>query len=322
MLELLLTVNVKPPLVRYPDSGPGDTYLNYGNEDIGFFSTIDNIDFFTPDSLLSQLNYTPTGTIARDSTTWLKLLVDGKFLFLPNRPYVVSSTWSELYNNGLVNGSDDTGYPANLTPVNQLRYVTFGTDVFKVRLLKTDSVNPVTWTGTQTIPNGNTMLGEWGRIVSHIYTPVPSGYTGINWKLFDANTFGKGTALNWGLNSNTTPVGNRTNFAMTTVGNAAGTTAAAWWPVLEYVPGDERPLFPVNNQQTDLQLNSRPLIPTYGTPTGVLLPVMRKGSAAFTTVDPLLATTSNVAIIEAIPRTGLSYQTEVPLPLIPTITFE
>lgn len=321
MLELLLAIETKKPAVLYPDSGPGNKYLNEGTEALGFFAKVPTTLMISEPALRSQVGYqggTSTGLI----TEWIKMFVDGKIIFFPNKPMASGVSWDSLYNAGIAQGVDGPGAPGNLMPTNQLKYVLIGSDVFKLRLFSVDPVNPTTWNGTVALPQGRSALGEWCKVVCAICQPAASGWNGPNWKVYNRGDFDIGVTTSWSLNTAVGTIGERHAFTSTQLRTQQQNVASNWYPVLEFVPVNERPLFPVNNQQTDLQTNSKPLIPMLGGDTPVVIPVNRQGYEGIQVAKPLYGNTTNTSILDAIPRTSVSYQTDLPLALVPSVTFE
>lgn len=321
MLELLLAIETKKPAVLYPDSGPGDKYLNQGTEDLGFFAKVPTSLMISEENLRAQVGYSG-GTSTRLVTEWIKMFVDGKIIFFPNKPMASNVSYDSLYNAGIAQGVDGPGAPGNLLPTNQLKYVLIGSDVFKLRLFSVDPANPTTWTGTVILPQGRSPMGEWCKVVCSMCQPAAPGWNGPNWKVYYRGEFDIGATTSWSLNTSSGSVGQRHAFTSVQLLTQNQNVASNWHPVLEYVPIDERPLFPVNNQQTDLQTNSKPLIPVLGGDTPVVIPINRQGYEGITAAQPLYGDTENMPILDAIPRTSISYKTNLPLALVPSVTFE
>lgn len=321
MLELLLAIETKKPAVLYPDSGPGNKYLNEGTEDLGFFAKVPTTLMISEPDLRAQVGYqggTSTGLI----TEWVKMFVNGKVIFFPNKPMASGVSWDSLYNAGIAQGVDGPGVPGNLLPKNQLKYVLIGSDVFKIRLFSVDPMNPTDWTGTVSLPQGRSALGEWCKVVCSICQPAASGWVGPNWKVYFRGDFDIGVTTTWSMNTAPGTIGERHAFTSTQLRTQYQNVGSNWLPVLELVPVNERPLFPINNQQTDLQTNSKPLIPMLGGDTPVVLPVNRQGYEGIQAAQPLYGDTTNIPILDAIPKTSVSYKTDLPLALVPSVTFE
>lgn len=127
---------------HYPDTGPGAQKILRGNWELGYFGEVAAANLFTSGSLVAQTGH-PGGTLGVDTafTSWFKFVRKGKILFIPNFRATINTTWIQLYNLGLVHGSEDAGDTQNIAtftgytgPVTQNKTVTAGAYEFKVRL--------------------------------------------------------------------------------------------------------------------------------------------------------------------------------------------
>lgn len=116
--------------------GLGPTALIRGDYDTGYFGTVTSDQLFTTASLSTELNFS-VGTVIIASPKWHKFIHEGKIKFIPESAIRFGNfSWSSLYNNGLVYGSDDHGAYGSLTPVLQNRRVSKDGYTYKVRCVK------------------------------------------------------------------------------------------------------------------------------------------------------------------------------------------
>lgn len=121
MLEIHLGGSRKTRPV-YPDSGPGTKVLEFGNEEIGYFGEVTGAELFTASDFLNKV-YALFGTretgAMQLTNVWLKFFHKGKVIYIAKQPFIAGTNWNDIYNAGLVYGTQDNGkYPAT-TPVWQ-----------------------------------------------------------------------------------------------------------------------------------------------------------------------------------------------------------
>lgn len=234
---------------NFPDSGPGSKNLIFGSDDLGYFGDVSTSQFLTISELRRQLEFYAGVDNGTNAQNWVKTFYKKKVLFFPQYPLASNLSWNAMYAAGLVYGVDGPGeYPASTGPVNQLKYVTIGNDLFKVRLFNA-------W-GLSTRPPGNTEYtlagaaehierSEWGSLVQSLVKGTPATYTGPKWAVYSADSF---LGPRFGQMMNTTTGTDQMIFASNTQLSYGGKSATVnWWlPVLELVPNDQRPLLPVN----------------------------------------------------------------------------
>lgn len=115
----------------YPNSGPGPQKLLRGDWKRGYFGRVPTADFLLAADAKTLCGLTAGTAVADTSLThWYKYVFDGKILFIPNCAVATSVTWRNIYDAGLMYGTDDAGSaPANsatsvATATNQKKIVT------------------------------------------------------------------------------------------------------------------------------------------------------------------------------------------------------
>lgn len=241
MLELLTSVQGGGNNY-YPNSGPGTKTLTFGDERLGYFGEVTQKEMLGLPELRRQLDYWGGADASGVSQFgWIKMLLDGKVLFIPKQALATGVSWDELYNKGLIYGTDDNGAVPGATPTNQLRVAIKSTSQFKVRAFKARTTDPVAHDQTYTIaaptPLPDIAAIEWVRIVQAITNEARIiNYTGPSWNIYAKEMVllpaGPGFAV-----AQNTRINLQNQHA--TVGNSQlslGTKAAAsylWLPVLE-----------------------------------------------------------------------------------------
>lgn len=152
----------------FPETGPGPSTLLRGNWREGYFGTVSQADFIGATDLCTALNFSPS-TINTTLVTWHKFILDGKILFIPQL-CIASTSIYDLYRNGLVYGTDDTGARPTDTAgiggqagVNQLRKIIVNNLEFKVRLPKASSAPTTEYLKDFTSNDPRWSEGEWNR---------------------------------------------------------------------------------------------------------------------------------------------------------------
>lgn len=138
------TLSANMPLAYMPYTGPGPQQLLRGDWSLGTFGRMKAEDLFTAAELCSMQKNALIlpATDSRMMTSWIKMVYNGKILFVPDQCVSYSGgnwTWADLYKEGLVYGQDDPStWSAQLKTtygvIPQNFQVTNGKDVFVVRL--------------------------------------------------------------------------------------------------------------------------------------------------------------------------------------------
>lgn len=154
----------------FPDTGPGPSRLLRGNWNEGYFGTVAQSELFAPAELCSALGFSPV--LSSTTAPWHKFIIDGKILFIPDQSFA-NTHWYELYNAGLVYGTDDNGaYPTGLvsTPKNQMKTATKSGRTYIVRLLKGSTAPTTEYLTDYSTADGRWVDGEYNRTLGRIGT--------------------------------------------------------------------------------------------------------------------------------------------------------
>ncbi|BAQ02711.1 hypothetical protein AVU38_gp183 [Ralstonia phage RSL2] len=199
----ILSANIPATATTY--SGPGPQTLQYGDLTAGFYGIVQAVDFISWDAFIAWSGIAITAKNPYGSQNWLKFAFKGKTLFMPLQP-IGQTTWTALYNAGLVYGTNDIG-PRDyntLTGVNQLKVINVNGSNFKVRLPTgvgpntpftaafTTANNPAVsslTTGYYTADTYDTQLdlsgSEWNDLIYKMLSWTPISQKGRNWQALD-----------------------------------------------------------------------------------------------------------------------------------------
>lgn len=162
------------------NSGPGSEELLFGDSELGYFGQVSSDELFTTMELsdATQMN---VGVVISNTVTWLKFAYKGKILFVAKTPLKHTISWMDLYNKGLVYGTDDNGAVPQVEPVNQITLVKKDGYTFKVRIL-----NGATELGLQTSAYDPPMSygSEWNALMYRVGLFTPPSQIGPNWESF------------------------------------------------------------------------------------------------------------------------------------------
>lgn len=183
-----LTINYMADVVgTYPNSGPGTKTLRVGDTSAGYFGPVDASLLFTKKELLDTLWQTGTPPAAYGSNEgWHKFFYQGQVIYMPAAHVAGYPTWSDLYANGLVYGTDDNGKYPKTPAVNQsrlmLKKLPEGNFYLRPRLPKIDVNDPSTadannasWHRTGSEAWLMSLLynnGPWGNATDVDWTPT------------------------------------------------------------------------------------------------------------------------------------------------------
>lgn len=222
---------------HYPDTGPGPQTLLRGNWDVGYFGTCTPAQMFLPSTLNAQVPI--PGTLAADGaiTVWHKFIRKGKVLFIPNSQFSTTASTGQLYNAGLLMGTNDNGnFPfaissGNMTgytaPVNQYRLATVGAYQFIVRTIKISDKPTTSYINNTT----DIFPSEWNDLMSRMGQTILAGTPQDKWGDLGAYPSWLSNTQNFtGVNVACYIYAN-TAFDFTGVGNT--NSAQGWLPVLE-----------------------------------------------------------------------------------------
>ena len=241
-----------------PLNGPGPQTLIMGDYEAGYFGKLTSSEFFTAEEVAYYSGLT-AGSVLNNTTEWFKFAYKGKILFIPAKVIRYNMSWQNLYEKGLVYGTDDNGnnVPTAITiPVNQLKYITKNGENFKVRLMKGSPSNPITGSATGTYDSVGFQGSEWDELIYKMVTQVPVNQRGGNWSdaavttVLDNQYFTlcqeavtDGTVLYRGYSNAYIGHAGRVPHTFTsgtnltlTGGNVSGSQYTGWRPVLEWYP--------------------------------------------------------------------------------------
>lgn len=231
-------------------NGPGPRDLIWGDSNLGYFGTVESVDFLTPAEIAGALipaflNNPPSNPIPQ----WHKWIRRGKVCFVPAQPICPTTYIHTLYNAGLVHGIDGDGpwIPTGYNPVNQMKTIQKGFDKFIVRLPtgSDDRNNP-----SRAIPgSGQTVAVRRNSEMADLYYPMVRGYVPSSQRPPNTESYVLGSSQNAGRQTATctmfgttgtlqgTPSTYASGAEMEAIGSIiAFGTAISWSPLLELVP--------------------------------------------------------------------------------------
>lgn len=157
----------------FPDTGPGPTKLLRGTWTSGYFGTCSATELAQNQELVTAVGANLNAINTSQVQIWHKFIVDGKILFMPQ--YNVGQTsWYNLYNLGLVYGTDDTGARpatgavAGLGPVNQMKTFSKDNRKYIVRLPKASAAPTTELLSDLTAGDARWGDGEWNRTMGRM----------------------------------------------------------------------------------------------------------------------------------------------------------
>jgi len=118
--------SIEFPLGFYPDTGPGPTTLTRGDWEFGFFGEIPASQLFLYSDITAkvQADINQIGTM----DTWLKWVVNGRIIFIPNNYY----SYNSLFGSGS-SGIGTAVLPAGADPATSANIVNKGDYQFLIR---------------------------------------------------------------------------------------------------------------------------------------------------------------------------------------------
>lgn len=258
MLEMLVAGGGKP---YYPNSGPGPKSLAGGNEQAGYFGTLTQAQLFTPTEIFNLLNIPTIGPSTDTSMIWCKFFYKGKIVYIPTRPIndgaLQAFSWTDLYQLGLVYGTDSDGaFPSPVgSPVNQR--ITFSktlegkTAGFWPRFSAASDIDP-----TDTTSAGATGKGELAELLSNVYQlgfkfgtgkwdSLPTGSLEVTNQGMMRTSSGTGTGMIMGTTN-----GAAGKMTYSSSGKSVNQASWRWWPVLQYINPTEN-LLDLTNFKAD-----------------------------------------------------------------------
>lgn len=252
------SVSVNYPIYALPRRGPGSVELLYGDYEIGFFGTLESIDFITTQKLVTAIGLKGANgadvNINDYSPTWLKFVRKGKIIFVPDNALILTNmSYKTLYDAGLIYGVSGPGpfRPFSSVDRDQNTQIKIGADTFIVRVMKgaLEDVSQLVPGGSVTTPEGNC---EWNDFIYPQFKVVPPDQRLVN--ILPDNNYGLSLVSGRGaicqecasIGNGATPgnfIGrgatysalNRTHVTQRYATLATQSDNCAWIPVLELV---------------------------------------------------------------------------------------
>jgi hypothetical protein len=228
--------------------GPGNTIgIKYARtfdnqEDVVYFGEVSASELFTGDELAGLVGMT-TGVSMFSNTTWFKVLFRGKILYIPKTQIRHTVSWDDIYNLGLVYGTNNNGVAPSSTPTNQRVIINKGVHQFIVRLLNGSSEPHDGTSGEHPIHASVSNGSEWNELMYRFSINNPLG-TGDNFESYTDSELGLisiNGRYSWCKEQNTLGSNRRIirgNVSVGTISNAIGSgssSATGWRPVLELI---------------------------------------------------------------------------------------
>lgn len=176
----------EPQLAGYfSETGPGRATPRRGDWNAGIMDRVPVANFITgPDLRLKAPELATFGT-AWNMNNWYKMVHKGKIIFVPDT-HIVSASWNELYNAGMVFGTDDVGQlPAGPAGSKNQRYVININGLEYILRLPRLSALPT----TQYLTNTAGMVGsEWKDCISRLVVANVNKDATARTRLYDQST--------------------------------------------------------------------------------------------------------------------------------------
>lgn len=167
----------------FASTGPGNQQPIRGDWSLGYFGRVPVADMLSGTALRTALGVAIGSNISDTQIQYYyKFIREGKILFYPAGAIVTTVSFDQLYNLGLIYGTDDNGaYPAGaaLTPKNQKKVITIGAFNFLARVFKGSTLPTTTLVTAATADREGS---EWDQTMGRInLTPTLSWNIGNNW---------------------------------------------------------------------------------------------------------------------------------------------
>lgn len=247
------SVSPNYPIVTVPRRGAGPNTLKAGDANYGYFGSMTSSNFININALRTALNFL-SGTVQNISPKWHKFARNGKVIYVPESLPVLGVSWTQLYNAGLVFGSNDNGpYNANAGNVNQNAQVTIGPDTYRVRLMRGHSDDYGVFPSTANVAEPvEAFTCEYDDFMYPLSVWVPNVQRMANQANLSLTAQGFGGSItNYGIlmqekctnAAGTQPLVRGSGVIATRDGltrrnittNALGAVQPCWWPVLELI---------------------------------------------------------------------------------------
>lgn len=217
----------------YPDSGPGNNTVRRGDWVSGWMDELSADQFITGADLLAWIQaqgVTFSSTLQASITQWAKVVHRGKVLMIPNN-YIGSTSWVNVYNGGLLYGTNDMGaHPVitGLVEKNQRKTIQVKGNTYIVRTLRGTLDDSVYYPAATVAA----LLDSENALTRVRLCDDGTGAVGLP-RFSDYNASSMNTILATAITAGAVCVGT-TNGGVT---NVAATANTSWLPILELAPG-------------------------------------------------------------------------------------
>ena len=154
----------------FSTTGPGPQAPIRGDWTLGYFGRVPVAQMIAGSALRTAVGAGSIGSAVADAQIqyYYKFVREGKILFYPAGAILTTVSFDQLYNLGLVYGTDDNGaYPAGaaLTPTNQKKVITIAGFNFLARCFKGSSLPTTTLITTAAADKEGS---EWDQTMGRI----------------------------------------------------------------------------------------------------------------------------------------------------------
>ena len=170
-------------IVATPRSGLGPQELSVGDSCYGYYGTLTSADFISGSELIEKVGLSNVGVVNNPTPKWGKFSHNGETVFVPTAAIVKNISWKDLYDKGLVYGTNDNGLVPTDTPTNQMTVIEHLGEYYVVRLMRTTTrsdglIDMVA--GADSTDSLLTFDSEWNRFIYPLYRYVPEQQTMVN----------------------------------------------------------------------------------------------------------------------------------------------
>lgn len=170
------------------ETGPGPQTIISGDWNMGYFGLARSADFITYLAASDMMDTAKTiggTTPSNNDIDWVKIAYKGKVLFIPRGIFRYAVLYKNLYLNGLVYGTNDTGLsvPSGTAATNQYRPLNIKNFTFIPRLLQglqNTATNVPATTNNNSYLTTNPGSNEWDDITGALNNGQPSWSTDTN----------------------------------------------------------------------------------------------------------------------------------------------
>ncbi|QXO09868.1 hypothetical protein pEaSNUABM38_00146 [Erwinia phage pEa_SNUABM_38] len=163
----------------FAETGPGRPTPLRGDWNAALMDLIAPADFITNVALRAKVPSLAALQAGSEPTVWFKMFSKGKVFFVPNAN-IVTASWAQLYNAGLVYGVDGVGErPATIGAgvVNQKVTVDIGGRRYLIRCPRLSPLPETSFAAAQADTIGSEWRTTMGRMVRETVDPQPGSLT-------------------------------------------------------------------------------------------------------------------------------------------------